>query len=137
MAGISNTSRTLKYIREKDWVVDTVERWIPMPTPPAKGFRKDYLGFADMIALGENSIIAIQSCGQSFAEHNRKITEDDFVAQNALLWLENGGRLILIGWRKVKVRRGGKAMCWKPRIKEYNVTDFKNPLMKKLNPIYT
>ena len=114
MAGISNTSRTLKYIREKDWVVDMVERWIPMPTHPAKGFRKDYLGFADMIALGENSIIAIQSCGQSFAEHNRKITEDEEVSKNALLWLDSGGRLILVGWRKVKVKRGGKAMRWEP-----------------------
>lgn len=124
MAGISNTSRTLKYIREKGWSVDMVERWIHMPTHPVGGFRKDYLGFADMIALGEKSIIAIQSCGQAFAEHNRKITDDEKVSENALLWLENGGRLILIGWHKVKLKRGGKAMRWEPRIKEYTKEDF-------------
>jgi len=117
--GISNTSRTLKYIREKGWVADMVERWIPMPTHPAKGFRKDYLGFGDIIALGENSIIAIQSCGQAFAAHHRKITEDEFVAPNAQKWLENGGRLILIGWRKTLKDRKGKMKYWTPRIREY------------------
>jgi len=122
--GISNTSRTLKYIREKGWVADMVERWMHMPTHPAGGFRKDMFGFGDIVAMGENSIIAIQSCGQAFSEHYRKITEDEKVAENALLWLKNGGRLILIGWRKVKLKRGGKAMRWAPRIKEFEIGDF-------------
>lgn len=107
-----------------------------MPTHPVGGFRKDYLGFADMIALGENSIIAIQSCGQAFAEHHRKITEDEEVTKNALLWLDNGGRLILIGWRKVKLKPGAKAMRWKPRIKEYNILDFTRPYTKAINELW-
>lgn len=122
--GISNTSRTLKYIREKGWVADMVERWMHMPTHPAGGFRKDMFGFGDIVAMGEGSIIAIQSCGQAFAQHDRKITEDELVAPNAKLWLENGGRLILIGWRRVKLKRGGKAMRWEPRIKEYSKEEF-------------
>jgi len=32
--------------------------------------------------------------------------------------------LILIGWRKVKLKRGGKAKRWSPRIKEYTEVDF-------------
>ena len=119
---ISNTSRTLEYLRSQGWVVDKVEQFNAYAGK--FGQRKDMFGFGDIIAMGENSIIAVQSCGQSFSEHNRKITEDETVAPNALLWIKNGGRLLLIGWRKVKLKPGGKAMRWKPRIKEYTIEDF-------------
>ncbi len=122
MAGISNTSRTLNYIREQGWVADKVEQF--NPHAGKFGQRKDMFGFGDIVAMGENSIIAIQSCGQSFSEHQKKILEDEIVAPNALRWLECGGRLILIGWRKVKLKRGGKAMRWSPRIQEFQVSDF-------------
>ena len=124
MAGKTPTQRTLEYYRNQNYVCDVVERWIRNPKHPAGGFRKDFLGFADLIALGEGSIIAIQSCGTSFSEHNKKILEDELVAPNAILWIESGGRLILIGWRKVKMKRGGKAMRYEPRIKEYSTKDF-------------
>ena len=119
---ISNTSRTLEYIRQQGWVADKVEQWNPYAGK--FGQRKDMFGFGDIVAMGENSIIAIQSCGQSFSEHDNKITQDEKAAPNAFLWLKNGGRLLLIGWRKVKLKRGGKAMRWSPRIKEYSLNDF-------------
>lgn len=103
-------------------MADKVEQWNPYAGK--FGQRKDMFGFGDVIALGENSIIAVQSCGQAFSEHHRKITEDIEVAPNALKWLQCGGRLLLIGWRKVKLKRGGKAMRWEPRIKEYKLQDF-------------
>jgi hypothetical protein len=122
MAGISPTSRTLNYLREQGWLADKVEQFNPYAGK--FGQRKDMFGFGDIVALGENSIIAIQSCGQAFSAHHRKITEDEIVAPKALKWIECGGRLILIGWRKVKLKRGGKAMRWQPRIKEYSKEDF-------------
>ncbi len=122
--GISNTSRTLKYVRDKGLAADIVERWMKMPTHPAGGFRKDMFGFGDIVAMGRGSIIAIQSCGQAFAEHDRKIRLDEAVAPNAKMWLENGGRLILIGWRKIKLERHHKVKRWAPRIKEYSKEDF-------------
>lgn len=118
--GISNTSRTLEYLRSQGWVADEVEQFNPYAGK--FGIRKDMFGFGDIVAMGENSIIAIQSCGQSFSEHDNKITQDEKAAPNALLWIKNGGRLLLIGWRKVKLKRGGKAMRWSPRIKEYSLT---------------
>lgn len=120
--GISNTSRTLQYIRSQGWIADKVEQFNPYAGK--FGTRKDLFGFGDIVAMGENSIIAIQSCGQAFSEHYRKITEDEKVAEKALLWIENGGRLILIGWRKIKLKKGGKAMRWSPRIKEFQRGDF-------------
>jgi len=119
--GISNTSRTLEYLRSQGWLADKVEQFNPYAGK--FGQRKDMFGFADIIALGENSIIAVQSCGQSFSEHNKKLTEDETVAPNVLKWLSCNGRLILVAWRKVKLKRGGKAMRWEPRIKEYKIDD--------------
>ena len=121
--GISNTSRTLEYLRSQGWTADKVEQFNAYAGK--FGQRKDMFGFADIVALGENSIIAVQSCGQAFSEHHRKLTEDEVVAPNVARWLDCGGRLILIGWRKVKLKRGGKALRWQPRIKEYTVEDIR------------
>ena len=122
--GISNTSRTLEYIRSQGWECDKVEQFNPYAGK--FGQRKDMFGFGDIVAMGENSIIAIQSCGQAFSEHDKKITEDERVAPLALKWIQSGGRLMLIAWRKVKLKRGGKAMRWQPRIREYTLSDFEN-----------
>ena len=119
MSAISNTSRTLEYLRSQGWIADIVERFNPYAGK--FGQRKDLFGFADIIALGENSIIAVQSCGSDFAAHDRKILMDEIVAPNVQKWLQSGGRLILVAWRKVKLNRGGKAMRWQPRIKEYKM----------------
>lgn len=115
---ISNTSRTLEYVRSQGWDADIVERFNAYAGK--FGQRKDLFGVIDIIALTEKGITGIQSCGQSFAEHDRKILEEPM----ALKWLEKGGSLMLIGWRKVKLKRGGKALRWQPRIKEYTVNDF-------------
>ena len=116
--GISNTSRTLEYLRSQGRVADKVEQFNPYAGK--FGQRKDCFGILDIIALGEGSIIGIQSCGQAFSEHNKKILE----AEHSVLWIRNGGRLILIGWRKVSKKRGGKLKVWSPRIKEYTLEDF-------------
>lgn len=120
MAGISNTSRTLKYLREKGWDADMAERWIRNPKHPAGGFRRDLFNIIDIIALTEKGIMGVQSCGQNFSAHDRKILSEPM----SLKWMKSGGQLMLIGWRKVKIKRGGKAVRWSPRIKEYSIESF-------------
>ena len=118
---ISNTQRTLKYLKEKDYKCDIVERWIPNPKHPGGGFRKDFMGLLDIIAIGENKIIGVQSCGSNFAEHDRNILANPV----SKLWLKTGAMLILIGWRKVKKHpRKGKLKVWRPRVKVYTLEDF-------------
>uniref|UniRef100_A0A6M3L687 Uncharacterized protein n=1 Tax=viral metagenome TaxID=1070528 RepID=A0A6M3L687_9ZZZZ len=56
--------------------------------------------------------------------------EDQDVAPNMKEWLECNGRVILIGWRKVKKKKGGKATVWAPRIKEYTADDFSDKAEK-------
>ena len=106
-----NTERSLKYLRDKDYVCDMVERFIAFPKP--HGHRKDYLGIIDIIAYDQFVTIGVQSCGQDFAAHKTKILE----SEHTFSWIKSPDReLWLIGWRKLKLKKGGKAMRWKPRI---------------------
>ena len=118
----SNTQRTIKYYRELGWHIGKVEQWNQFAGK--YGQRKDLFGFIDLIAINGDDILAIQSCGTAFSEHDKKILEDDKIKESAKTWLKSGGRIVLIGWRKVKKKRGGKAMIWAPRIKEYLLKDF-------------
>ena len=122
--GLSPTQRTLRELRKMGRLVDVCERWIPNPKHPGGGFRKDLFGFVDLIVLDpEQGIVGIQSCGQSFAAHLRKIMDSE-CTDNVIEWLQCGGRLELWSWRKLKLKRGGKAMRWTPRVKEITLADW-------------
>lgn len=114
----AHTVRTLKYYRELGYHCDVVERFIGFPPP---GHRRDYLGFGDILAFSNNETIMIQSCGQSYAKHLRDLLANP----NVPLWLAGPRKLILIGWRKILKKRGGKQRIWAPRIKEITYKDFK------------
>ena len=115
---ISNTQRTLKYLRDNGAIVDVVERFNTFIGPHGK--RHDCFGFGDILAISGNDIIMVQSTGQGFAEHDRTILGNEAAPK----WLEAGGRIQLIAWRKIKEKRGGKRMIWSPRIKEYNLEHY-------------
>ena len=117
MARITPTQRTLRELRNRGLVCGIVERYNSYTST-----RHDLFGFIDIIALcPERGIIGVQSCGQSFSEHRKKIVEER--TQQAKDWLECGGVIELWGWRKIKVKRGGKAMIWSPRIEEITLND--------------
>ena len=110
------TQRTDRYYEQFGYMVGNVERYVHQ----AK--RKfDLFGIIDRIAISEWDILGIQVCKADFADHDKKI----LASENSPKWLHAGRRLILIGWTKQKVKRGGKAMIYKPRIKEYTLEDFK------------
>ena len=111
--GISATQRTLRELRNQGRICGIVERFNSFSGP--HGVRQDLFGFIDIIALDiSKGIVGIQSCGQSFSEHIKKITEER--NEECFEWLRCGGKVELWGWRKVKLKKGGKAMRWKPRI---------------------
>jgi len=123
MAGLSPTQRTLREQRKLGRVCGVVERWIPIGS--VGGFRKDLFGILDLIALDPiRGVVGIQSCGNSWSEHVKKMTEEKH--QECVDWLSTPGtRLELWGWRQVKVKRGGKAMCWEARVREFTLKDFR------------
>jgi hypothetical protein len=113
----TNTARTLRYLRERGYQAEVVEKYLPY----AKR-RKDLFDIIDIIAIDGKNILGVQSCsGSAFAEHDKKIIASP--ATN--IWLASGGLLWLMGWRKKKLFRGSKAVRWKERIKEYQLRKVK------------
>jgi hypothetical protein len=88
------------------------------------GLRQDLFGIIDVLALDPGrGVVGVQSCGNSFSEHHRKLTEER--AQECIDWLQTPGTgLELWAWRKVKLKRGGAAMRWQPRVLELTLSDF-------------
>ena len=108
----SPTSRTLKHYRDLGYAIDIAERWLP-----GVGIRKDLFGFIDMVALHPmRGVVGVQSTGTAFSAHRKKILEER--REECRLWLEAGGKVDLIGWRKLKVKRGSKATRYVPRVEE-------------------
>ena len=102
------TQRTMKALRDKGYKTGIVERWIM-----GARVRKDLFGFIDGIAIRDKEILGWQACaGSGLAAHVTKIR--DACRLEAQAWLEAGGKIEVWGWRKLKVKRGGKAVRWTP-----------------------
>ena len=113
------TQRTLRALKQQGCLVGIVERFNPYAGP--HGIRQDLFGFIDIIALYPTGIYAIQSCGQAFSEHMKKILENEVAPE----WLKAGGGIQVWGWRKVLKTRGGKLKIWQPRVHTFHLDDFK------------
>jgi len=116
------TQRTIRELKNNGRVCATVEKWNPHVGP--HGIRQDLFGIIDVLALDpEKGVVGIQCCaGSGFSNHLKKITEER--AQETQDWLETPGTsLELWAWRKVKKVRGGRAVVWRPRIKEITLED--------------
>ncbi len=117
MSGLSPTQRTLRFLRQQGALCGIVERWNPHVGP--YGVRQDLFGFIDIIAVFPEGICAIQSCGQSYRDHQRKIVENEAARE----WLRSNGRIQLYGWRKVLEKRGGKRRIWRPRVCSFRLDE--------------
>ena len=117
----SPTQRTLAYLRETGYHCDVVERFIRRPELPGGGFRKDFMSFGDILAFSNTETVMVQSCGTSYSSHLKSLLSNPNVA----LWLAGPRKVMLIGWRKLKVKRGGKATKWTPRVRKIKPGDFK------------
>lgn len=118
---VSPTQRTLRALKEQGRKCGIVERFNAYVGP--HGIRQDLFGIIDIIALDpERGVVGIQSTGSAFAEHERKILEENW--QDTYDWLSTPGTALeLWGWRKVKVKKGGKAMRWAPRVRTFTLAD--------------
>lgn len=115
------TARTLKWLRERGYTAEVVERWNPHSRT-----RKDLFGFADVAAIGNpltgcactgvhnehvcnNRLILIQCCaGASHAARRSK------AAPLAVRWKDCGGLAYVVSWSKRGPR--GKRKTWQVRI---------------------
>ena len=102
------TARTLAALRADGWTAEVVERW----NPHAR-VRHDLFNIADILAVRGRETLAVQvTAGSGVSARVRKLH-----ASNALpLLVSAGWRVEVHGWRKVKVRRSGRATRWQCRI---------------------
>jgi len=123
MAGLSPTQRTIRALREQGARCAVVEKWNQYGGG-GHGIRQDLFGIIDILALDPSGVLGIQCCaGSGFSSHIEKLTVEH--AQESIDWLSTPGtRLQIWAWRKLKVKRGGKAMRWTPRIHEITMDDF-------------
>ena len=116
---MSPTQRTIKLMKEQGRKCGIVEKF--NAHVGKFGIRQDLFGFIDIICIDpEDGIIAVQSFGQDYSGHVKKMTEERNEA--VYEWLKHAP-VELIGWRKVKLKRGGKAMRWMPRIADISIGD--------------
>lgn len=125
--GLSPVQRTIRHLRNDGTICDVVERWLPYAGEHGK--KVDCFGFGDLLALEPSAITMVQCCGQDFKAHFDKILHEP----NAVEWLKSGqcpvcghqlSKIHLIGWRKIKKKRGGKQMVWAPRDQLITLEDF-------------
>lgn len=89
--------RSLKFMREKGYVAEVTERWIP-----GANVRKDLWGFVDILCLGDSGVIVgVQSTSDSnVSARISKIADSPLVGRVR----QAGIRIIVHGWKKVKGR---------------------------------
>jgi hypothetical protein len=119
---MSPTQRTLAEIRKQGHRAGIVEKFNRFVGP--HGIRQDLFGCIDILALDHSrGVIGIQSTGQAFREHELAMLGEK--AKDCVDWLKTpGAHLELWGWRKLKVKRGGKAMKWEIRKRVFKLEDF-------------
>lgn len=106
---MSPTQRTLAKLRAEGWeLVAITEKW----NPHAR-IRQDLFGVIDVLAVNSSGeVAAIQTTsGGNVSARLKKIAESD-----AYPYLINAGWSVIVhGWGKYKLKRGGKAIRWRCR----------------------
>lgn len=124
MGSLSYVQRTLRELRDQGRVCAIVEKF--NSNVGKFGIRQDLFGIIDIISLDpERGVVGVQVCGQDWYLHVKKLTVGR--AEETFEWLRTPGTCLeLHGWRKVKKKRGGKLMVWRPRIAVFSLDDEDN-----------
>jgi hypothetical protein len=103
------TARTIQHLAERDISAGNVERYVHQVRK-----RYDLFGFIDVIAIYPESIAGLQiTSGSNVASRVEKIMTE---RRSACADFLRVGVVEVWGWRRVKLKRGGAAIRWKPRV---------------------
>lgn len=124
MAKTSPTSRTMNHLRRNGATCAVVEKWNQFAGP--HGIRQDLFGFVDVLVLDpQRGFIGVQCCARSgHAAHRKKILSD--CTDHAIEWLKCGGHIEIWSWAKQKIKRGGKAERWVPKVEALTLASFED-----------
>lgn len=110
------TQRTLAKLRDDGFEPAVVEKWNPHVR-----IRQDLFGFADVLAMKPGCApLLVQATSTGVSERRKKILAEP----RALIALRSGFAIEIWGWRKLKVKRGGKATRMASRVESVVETDF-------------
>ena len=114
---VSPTQRALAHCKKQGWVAGITEHWNQYAH-----IRQDLFGFIDLVVL-RGELLAVQvTSGSNVAARVTKIKAEP----RAKAWLQCGGVIEVWGYRKVKVKRGGKAVRWELRVVPITLEDFED-----------
>jgi hypothetical protein len=116
----TSSERTYKLLKDLGLEWNITFGKVELPYTKFTKRRLDFLNIIDVIVC-YNGIIGLQICSKDWQPHVEKILK----SESSIHWLNQGGRLVLIGWRQLLVKRGGKAKKWTPRIAEFYIKDGK------------
>jgi len=106
----SPTQRSLKWLRERGFRAQVVERWNQYAMR-----RIDLFGVGDIVAVGGKIILLQTTSGGGLTARIKKCREEDH-ARAIREWIRAGGLFLLHGWRTIKGR-------WRPRIVLSEIVD--------------
>ena len=92
----SPTQRSLALLRERGYIADVVERWIPFAR-----VRRDLFGIIDIVAIGNGETLGVQAC--CYSDVSKRVIKINAAPASPVL-RESGWRVVVLGWRKVKGR---------------------------------
>ena len=108
MSGRSPTQSSLAALRAQGYACWIVEHWNSYTRR-----REDLFNAWDILAVGNGETLAVQTTSASnVSARVRKIADNEYTAELR----KSGWRLEIHGWRKRKVKRGGKAERWVCRV---------------------
>lgn len=89
---VSPTQRSLKHYRDRGYLADIVERWIPQAR-----IRKDLFGILDIVAVGNGETVGVQTTSASnMSARVKKIADSEAIYELR----EAGWTVVVQGWRK-------------------------------------
>jgi hypothetical protein len=116
-----SNKKSLDLLRRRGYVATKVEQWIPSPQGRAQkaiyagGFRRDLLGFADLLAFHTEIpvVLLVQTTSKKqVAAHLRQYRRDIKVRENILAWISQRGReLVIHGWYAAQTAAGWQWRC--------------------------
>jgi len=95
---MTSTQRTLAHYRDDGYLCEVVERWV---RTAKGGNRKDLFGFIDLVAIADGVIVGIQATSTANVSARVKKIKTEKRAE-AIQWLEAGGKIHVVGWKKYK-----------------------------------
>lgn len=113
------TARTLEECRKRGYTAQVVEKWIPQAQR-----RVDLFDVIDVVCCVPPVKLAVEGSampdspgyllGIQTTTMSNKSARIEKIRQSprAAAWLASGGRIAVWSWRKLKVKRGGKAVKW-------------------------